>query len=123
MDAGDNEFVVVVLSVHVTALWLFEHRAGKTPARNGNSSLSFVPSLREALQNFSAVIVTGGSSGIGKSFIELLVKLNPALTICNLSRRKPGVNVPELKLRHFSCDLANAVEIERTVPELVAQLK
>jgi uncharacterized protein len=81
-----------------------------------------VPSLREALQNFSAVIVTGGSSGIGKSFIELSAKLNPALTFCNLSRHKPDINIPELKLRHFSCDLAHAEEIERTAPEIVAYL-
>jgi hypothetical protein len=39
-----------------------------------------VPSLSEALSNFSAVIVTGGSSGIGKSFIELIETLVPAFS-------------------------------------------
>lgn len=82
-----------------------------------------MPSPEAALRNISAVVITGGSSGIGKSFIELLVKLNPALTFCNLSRRKPDINVPELKLRHFPCDLSDAAEIDRVVPEILAHLK
>src|SRR5882672_10581707 len=49
-----------------------------------------VASLREALQPFSAVVVTGGSSGIGKSFIELGRNLKPDLFFCNLSRRAPA---------------------------------
>jgi short-subunit dehydrogenase len=81
-----------------------------------------VPSPREVLQKFSAVVVTGGSSGIGKSFIELLAGLKPDLVFCNLSRRKPDINIGELNLRHFPCDLAQSDEIERTVPDVVAHL-
>lgn len=81
-----------------------------------NSSVpldSVVPSLREALQPFTAVIVTGGSSGIGKSFIELGQRLNAQLLFCNLSRRAPGKIIPDNALRHFPCDLTQPAEIER----------
>lgn len=63
-------------------------------------------SLSEALSSYTAVIVTGGSSGIGKSFIGLVQRLNPAICICNLSRREPGIKSGELKLRHLEIDLA-----------------
>jgi short-subunit dehydrogenase len=74
-----------------------------------------VPSLSEALQPFSAVILTGGSSGIGKSFIQLGSKLKPDLIFCNLSRRPPPENISAYagkNLNHFSCDLSRASEIE-----------
>ncbi len=75
-----------------------------------------MPSLREALQTFSAVVVTGGSSGIGKSFIELCGNLKPELAICNLSRRVPAENITRRagkKLNHIPCDLAVPGEVER----------
>jgi short-subunit dehydrogenase len=84
-----------------------------------------VPSLSEALQPFAAVVVTGGSSGIGKSFIELGGKLEASPFFCNLSRRSPAENIfsnaPE-KLNHFSCDLSHPEEIDRVAGELGAFL-
>ena len=62
--------------------------------------------LSEALTSFTAVIVTGGSSGIGKSFIEVMQTLQPGLRFCNLSRREPALKSVGLKLRHIPCDLA-----------------
>lgn len=84
-----------------------------------------VPSLSEALQPFSSVIVTGGSSGIGKSFIELGGKLNASPIFCNLSRRPPPENIfPNAaeRLNHFSCDLAHSLDIERAAGEVEAFL-
>lgn len=74
-----------------------------------------MPPLNEALKDFTTVIVTGGSSGIGKSFIERCVALAPGLQICNLSRREPVINLRELKLRHFPCDLAQSAALKETV--------
>jgi short-subunit dehydrogenase len=81
-----------------------------------------VPSLREALQPFSAVVVTGGSSGIGKSFIKLGHSLNEALRFCNLSRRAPGEIIPGNSLRHFPCDLLQTGELVRAAAEVQAFL-
>jgi uncharacterized protein len=82
-----------------------------------------VPSRREALQTFSAVVLTGGSSGIGKSIIELAVRLNPELQFCNLSRTAPLINLAELKLRHIPCDLSDAAAVERAAGEVETFLK
>lgn len=84
-----------------------------------------MPSLREALQPFSAVVVTGGSSGIGKSFIKLSATVHPALRFCNLSRRPPPENIfPNAQnlLNHFSCDLSRAAEVERAAAHVAAWL-
>jgi short-subunit dehydrogenase len=77
---------------------------------------------RAALEPFSALIITGGSSGIGQSFIELCQKLKPELAICNLSRRRPDMIGSKLKLRHLTCDLALPGQIEAALPELEAFL-
>ncbi|MFT3867005.1 MAG: SDR family NAD(P)-dependent oxidoreductase [Nibricoccus sp.] len=79
-------------------------------------------SLGEALKDFAAVVVTGGSSGIGKSFIKLVENVHPGMLICNLSRREPDIKLPELKLRHVSCDFSQTAEILRGVAEVLSIL-
>lgn len=75
----------------------------------------------------SAVIVTGGSSGIGKSFLEHIGKLHPGALYCNLSRRPPdevkASGSGKLKLRHFPCDLANRGDVETAVKAVQAHLR
>src|SRR5450432_4105822 len=70
-----------------------------------------MPLPETALKNFSAVVITGGSSGIGKSFIELFGKLCPELFFCNLSRRTPDIHSSKLKLRHIACDLSDPAQV------------
>jgi uncharacterized protein len=71
-----------------------------------------------ALKNFSAVVITGGSSGIGKSFIELCGELRPDLAFCNLSRREPAIRNKQLNLRHIACDLSDPEQVRRALTQI-----
>jgi len=79
-------------------------------------------SLSEVLKDFSAVVVTGGSSGIGKSFIKLIENLRVDLFICNLSRRIPETISPELKLRHVACDFSQSGQVKTGVEAVLSLL-
>jgi short-subunit dehydrogenase len=79
--------------------------------------------LNEALQEFTAVILTGGSSGIGKSIIERCGEWRPGLLVCNLSRRTPTIIYEKLNLRHFPCDLAQRDAFPAIVREVEATLQ
>lgn len=81
-----------------------------------------MPSLSEALKSFSAVVITGGSSGIGKTFIKLMHNMNPGLRFCNLSRRDPGMKSAELKLRHITIDLGERGRIPEVSAEVITWL-
>lgn len=81
------------------------------------------------LKSFSALIITGGSSGIGKSFVEHASIVHPDLVIFNLSRRFPDAFVPasvaenlKHRLRHFPCDLTKREQIEQATAWVEAQL-
>jgi uncharacterized protein len=77
-----------------------------------------MPNPGAALKDFSTAIVTGGSSGIGKSFIELCGKMRPDLAFCNLSRREPVMNGPKLNLRHVPCDLSRPEQVEQALAKI-----
>jgi short-subunit dehydrogenase len=75
-------------------------------------------SLSEALSGFGAVVVTGGSSGIGKSFIGAMGTMRPELEFFNLSRHAPDIKDSKLNLRHFPCDLAQPLQVEAVAAQL-----
>ena len=71
----------------------------------------------------SAVVVTGGSSGIGKSFIEHVTKLCPTARLCNLSRRAPVINFPPQDFLHVPCDLADEVSLAAAAEKVLTWLR
>src|SRR5580704_2071483 len=75
-------------------------------------------SLGEAISGFGAVVLTGGSSGIGKSFIRTMAIMRPDLEFFNLSRHAPDIKDSKLKLRHFACDLAQPAQVEAAAAQV-----
>lgn len=79
--------------------------------------------LREMLSEYSVIIVTGGSSGIGKAFIEHAWRLNPEVVICNLSRRTPNIFTGKLNARQVTVDLVDPAALGRAAEEVLAHLR
>lgn len=71
---------------------------------------------------FTSVVLTGGSSGIGKSIIEHIAKLNPDVAICNLSRRPAEGFSAELKRRQVTVDLSDSASRAAAVAEVLGFL-
>jgi len=75
------------------------------------------------LKTFDRVIITGASSGIGSSIIELILKVNPNVRICNLSRTRPERFADVSNFFHISCDLRSAEETTGAITALRDWLK
>ena len=86
-------------------------------------SMSAMASIDTVLDNLTAVVVTGGSSGIGKSFIEHIGRLRPSVRFCNLSRTRPSFASGQLNVRHIPCDLTDRAAFPGMVAEVLDFLK
>lgn len=71
----------------------------------------------------AAVVVTGGSSGIGKSFIEHVTKVCPTARLCNLSRQVPVINFPTQNFLHVPCDLADEISLAAAAEKVLTWLR
>jgi len=65
---------------------------------------------KQNASEYGLSIITGGSSGIGKSIIEQVSKLGPGCRICNISRRKPASFSIGPSHVHLETDLAEKDE-------------
>lgn len=68
------------------------------------------------------IVVTGGTSGIGKSLVKLLAPSNTSIIVIG---RNP-IKLEELKQDYdnvvtYECDLANKMEVERIIGEIAEQ--
>lgn len=67
------------------------------------------------LKNYSFVIITGGSSGIGLEYVRRLKELKPELTIFNLSRTKAEEEWEGLDVQHRPTDLSSPAELDEAL--------
>ncbi|GAB5560847.1 MAG: SDR family oxidoreductase [Synoicihabitans sp.] len=72
---------------------------------------------------YSAIVLTGGSSGIGKSFLKHIETLNNRVPVCNLSRRIPDGFSAQLNLTHIEADFSDATARGRAFDEVLAFLE
>ncbi|OYV47113.1 MAG: hypothetical protein B7X06_03225 [Verrucomicrobia bacterium 21-51-4] len=71
--------------------------------------------MKACLAEYSCVLITGASSGIGACIARLLFNIHPKVRICNFSRSIPEVNLIQLGLKHIVCDLEKPHELEAAV--------
>lgn len=65
--------------------------------------------VKQFVTDNSALVITGGSSGIGKCFIEQCSKIDHNFPICNISRSRPSLTPECRALTHHSIDLAESI--------------
>lgn len=68
-------------------------------------------------------IITGGSSGIGRSIIEQVSKLRPDTRVCNISRRKPTSFLIDKTRIHLETDLTNREQRQASFEKLALILQ
>ncbi len=66
-----------------------------------------------------AVIVTGGSSGIGETLIKLIGTLDQRIFFCNLSRTSPRDNLLPGRVSHICTDLSERKQLESSAQEAI----
>ncbi len=82
-----------------------------------------MPKPKDFIKSCSAIIITGGSSGIGTALIKTIRSLDPDVLICNLSRSAPADFSGNYD-RHFACDLTDGTalqEVTSSVAEVISK--
>ncbi len=82
-----------------------------------------MPNTDDILHEYRAVVITGGSSGLGHAFLSLLSTIGYSGLICNLSRQKPLLKNTGIALSHYPCDLEDDAQIEKTCKSLIGKIE
>ena len=74
--------------------------------------------IERYLQDFSCIIITGASSGIGRELLSRIEYSGTAAAVFNLSRTAPENTSKAIKFTHLNCDLSQPTHIESVVMDL-----
>lgn len=86
-----------------------------------SDNLTFSPRVRQRLEPYSHVIITGASSGIGAALLACLAAAQPALQFINISRSPAKPPSDSIHLQNYACDLG-CPEQRRTTAETIRGL-
>ncbi|HNX04539.1 MAG TPA: SDR family NAD(P)-dependent oxidoreductase [Opitutales bacterium] len=73
------------------------------------------------LKKYSVVVITGGSSGIGRKFVEQIYNFNPGVLLINVSRSKPEDEWAGIPVLHRQVDLSSPAERDESVQWLASK--
>ena len=82
--------------------------------------------MQEMIKNmsdYSILVLTGGSSGIGRAFADCFGRVNPQGIICNLSRTKISLNSDSFECYHYMCDLSDDQQVNSSVVSVLERVK
>jgi short-subunit dehydrogenase len=76
----------------------------------------------EYFSRFSVIIITGGSSGIGRSIIKAILNIRPNIVLCNISRSMPAIYLGANGV-HFGVDLSDPNALPAVAESLAKKIE
>lgn len=84
---------------------------------------SIMQAMIKNISDYAIVVLTGGSSGIGRSFADCFNRVNEKILICNLSRSEIALFSPRAQLLDLRCDLSDKQQVNAVVETLYTHFK
>lgn len=87
------------------------------------ASTRFQKSLSSITKNCKTIVITGASSGIGQSFLELFMTVAQNILICNISRTKSSIFFDSDNFKNVPCDVSDLSQIDSAISQVLALRK